>query len=87
MIGEYASKLAWWLAFFPPERFLIVTSQQLRAPGGRVRVRCALAARCANCPPALVLSTTARPSALADMLCRVVLRPRAFPLLRMLTVT
>ena len=41
MIGEYASKLAWWLAFFPPERFLIIRSAQLRDPGGSVQVgRC-----------------------------------------------
>ena len=36
--GHYAAQLAWWLQFFPPERFLVVTSAQL-APGPRLQVR------------------------------------------------
>jgi hypothetical protein len=30
--SKYAAQLAWWLLFFPPERFLIVSSWQLRDP-------------------------------------------------------
>jgi hypothetical protein len=35
----YAAQLAWWLQFFPPSRFLVVSSWQLRDPIERVKVR------------------------------------------------
>ena len=28
--GHYAAQLAWWLNFFPPERFLLLNSEDLR---------------------------------------------------------
>eukprot|EP00892_Ulva_mutabilis_P012431 jgi/Ulvmu1/9560/UM053_0049.1 len=31
-VAYYAAQLAWWLAFFPPERFLILTSAELHSP-------------------------------------------------------
>lgn len=36
--GLYAAQIAWWLAFFPPERFLILTSSELRDPTSAVLV-------------------------------------------------
>eukprot|EP00892_Ulva_mutabilis_P012326 jgi/Ulvmu1/9466/UM052_0034.1 len=36
--GLYAAQLAWWLRFFPPEQFLIISSWQLRDPEERIRV-------------------------------------------------
>lgn len=36
--GLYAVQIAWWLAFFPPERFLILTSSELRDPTSAVQV-------------------------------------------------
>lgn len=37
--SAYAAQLAWWLAFFPPEQFLILTVDDLRSPRRRLRVR------------------------------------------------
>lgn len=37
--SAYAAQIAWWLAFFPPEQFLILTNDDLRDPRRRVRVR------------------------------------------------
>lgn len=36
--GMYAVQIAWWLAFFPPESFLILTSSELRDPALAVQV-------------------------------------------------
>lgn len=38
-VSYYAPQIAWWLAFFPPERFLVFTSQQLREPQQQLEVR------------------------------------------------
>lgn len=37
--SSYAAQLAWWLAFFPPEQFLILTVSELRDPSQRTQVR------------------------------------------------
>jgi hypothetical protein len=37
--GLYAAQLAWWLRFFPPERFYIISAWQLRDPAEAIRVR------------------------------------------------
>ena len=37
--GQYAAQLAWWLSFFPADRFLLVTTHQLRDAAARVEVR------------------------------------------------
>lgn len=37
-VAYYAAQLAWWLAFFPPERFLILTSAQLHSPEEQLEV-------------------------------------------------
>eukprot|EP00892_Ulva_mutabilis_P001536 jgi/Ulvmu1/11383/UM075_0045.1 len=34
--SSYAAQIAWWLAFFPPEQFLILTIAELRNPARRV---------------------------------------------------
>ena len=46
------AQIAWWLAFFPPERFLILTSAELRTQEGSIAVRA--------CPSCRSLSATAR---------------------------
>ena len=38
-VSNYAPQLAWWLNFFRPEHFLIISSQELRDEGGRLEVR------------------------------------------------
>jgi hypothetical protein len=38
-VGQYAAQLAWWLNFFPPERFLVVSSLELRDDASRLKVR------------------------------------------------
>ena len=30
--GMYAPQLAWWLSFFPPENFVVLTSEELHDP-------------------------------------------------------
>lgn len=30
--GLYAAQISWWLAFFPPERFLILTQEEIQDP-------------------------------------------------------
>jgi hypothetical protein len=46
--GLYAAQLAWWLSFFPPERFLIISAWQLHDLDEAVRVCCCcLLLRCA----------------------------------------
>ena len=45
-VAYYAAQLAWWLRFFPPERFLIISSWQLHDPVERIRVRCSCCACC-----------------------------------------
>lgn len=40
-VSYYAAQLAWWLAFFPPERFLILTSTELHSPDSQLEVRAA----------------------------------------------
>ena len=37
-VSNYAAQLAWWLAFFPPEQILILTSAELRDPARQVQV-------------------------------------------------
>ncbi|NJR41872.1 MAG: hypothetical protein HC767_03635 [Akkermansiaceae bacterium] len=37
--GLYGAQLAWWLRFFPPEQFMVVSSGQLRNPEERIQVR------------------------------------------------
>ena len=37
--GHYAAQLAWWLQFFPPERFMVVTSAQLVDNKARTQVQ------------------------------------------------
>jgi hypothetical protein len=37
-VSNYAAQLAWWLAFFPPERFIVVSSQELRNEESRIKV-------------------------------------------------
>ena len=36
--GLYAAQLAWWLRFFAPEQFLVVSTGQLRDASQRVQV-------------------------------------------------
>lgn len=38
-VSYYAPQIAWWLSFFPPERFLVFTSQQLHDPQQQLDVR------------------------------------------------
>lgn len=38
-VSNYAAQIAWWLAFYPPEQILIITSSELRDPGRQVNVR------------------------------------------------
>lgn len=37
--GLYAAQIAWWLRFFGPERFMIVSASQLRDPDQQIKVR------------------------------------------------
>jgi hypothetical protein len=37
-VSNYAAQLAWWLNFFSPDRFLIVSSQELREKKTRLKV-------------------------------------------------
>lgn len=46
--GLYAAQLAWWLRFFPPEQFRVISSRRLRDPEARVQVRAARSACCAS---------------------------------------
>jgi hypothetical protein len=48
--GQYAVQLAWWLAFFRPERFLIVTAAELKDPNAQVEV----------CGPSMILDWLVR---------------------------
>jgi hypothetical protein len=36
--GLYAEQIAWWLQFFPPEQFMIVSATQLRDPEQQIQV-------------------------------------------------
>ena len=38
-VSNYAAQLAWWLSFFPPERFIVVSSLELRHQESRLKVR------------------------------------------------
>lgn len=38
-VSNYAAQIAWWLAFYPPEQILIITSSELRDPDRQVNVR------------------------------------------------
>lgn len=38
-MSYYAPQIAWWLAFFPPERFLIFTSDEINDPEQQIKVR------------------------------------------------
>jgi hypothetical protein len=38
-IGNYAAQIAWWLQFFPADRFIIVSAAQLRDPVARLQAR------------------------------------------------
>ena len=44
--GIYAPQLAWWLNFFPAERFFVIPSSQTRDPRTATQVRCQSAVRC-----------------------------------------
>jgi hypothetical protein len=37
--GLYAPQLAWWLRFFPPDRFMFISAWQLRDPDTCIQVR------------------------------------------------
>ena len=37
--GLYAAQIAWWLQFFGPERFMIISASQLRDPEQQLQVR------------------------------------------------
>lgn len=37
-VSYYAPQIAWWLSFFPPERFLIFTSEQLHDQDQQLKV-------------------------------------------------
>lgn len=52
--SSYAAQIAWWLAFFPPEQFLVLTISELRDPARRVKVRSGHAiSLCLMCGPCL----------------------------------
>lgn len=36
--SSYAAQLGWWLSFFPPEQFLVLTADDLRDPHRRLKV-------------------------------------------------
>jgi hypothetical protein len=36
--SNYAAQIGWWLNFFPPERFVVVSSLELRDGRGRIEV-------------------------------------------------
>ena len=38
-VSNYAAQLAWWLNFFTPDRFLIISSRELRDEENRLKVR------------------------------------------------
>ena len=38
-VSNYAAQIGWWLNFFASDRFLIVSSLELREEGGRLKVR------------------------------------------------
>lgn len=38
-VSLYAAQIAWWLSFFPPDRFLILKSSDLHDPDGAMEVR------------------------------------------------
>jgi hypothetical protein len=40
-VSNYAAQIGWWLNFFPPERFLVISSLELRSEHGRIKVCCA----------------------------------------------
>lgn len=54
-VAYYAAQLAWWLAFFPPERFLILTSSELHSREQQLQVRpaCRALVRGQTRPPLL----------------------------------
>ena len=37
--GLYAAQIAWWMSFFPPETFLMLTQEELQDPECVVPVR------------------------------------------------
>lgn len=46
-VSNYAAQIGWWLNFFPPERFIVVSSLELRNEEGRITVRpCPCLATC-----------------------------------------
>jgi hypothetical protein len=38
-VSNYAAQIAWWLNFFPPERFMVISSSELQKEENRLRVR------------------------------------------------
>ena len=48
MMGVYAPQIAWWLSFFPPENFVILTSEELHDPDrvAPVRFACMCSVHC-----------------------------------------
>jgi hypothetical protein len=53
LVGFYAAQLAWWLSFFPPDRFLLVTSQELHDPDTALQV---WQLRCSHIPAQLAFA-------------------------------
>jgi hypothetical protein len=37
-VSLYAAQIAWWLSFFPPDRFLFLMSKDLQDPDGAMEV-------------------------------------------------
>jgi hypothetical protein len=37
-VSLYAAQIAWWLSFFPPDRFLFLMSKDLHSPDGAMEV-------------------------------------------------
>jgi hypothetical protein len=37
--GLYAAQIGWWLSFFPPEQFMILTQEQIEDPEQALPVR------------------------------------------------
>ena len=54
--GLYAAQLAWWLRWFPPDRFLVLSTTELRHPRSAVNVR--PSAQLHHCPDKRVPSAT-----------------------------
>ena len=65
-VSNYAAQLAWWLAFFPPEQILILTSAELRDPAQQIQAR---ASPLPPCIPRLRCAMRGPPPPLAQHAC------------------